>query len=100
MTTFTRRQVLRSAGVAAVAGTMATSTPAGAFSATATGRFGYGIASGDPMPDSVLLWTRVTPTTESVPGSGIGPDVSVGWEVAADSGFRKIVARGTAATGP
>ena len=99
MTTFTRRQVLRSAGVAAVAGTMATSTPAGAFSATATGRFGHGIASGDPMPDSVLLWTRVTPTTESVPGSGLGPDVSVGWEVAEDSGFRKIVARGTAATG-
>ena len=83
-----------------MAGAMATSTPAGAFSATATGRFGHGIASGDPMPDSVLLWTRVTPTTESVPGSGLGPDVSVGWEVAADSGFRKIVARGTAATGP
>ena len=82
MTTFTRRQVLRSAGVAAVAGTMATSTPVGAFSATATGRFGHGIASGDPLPDSVLLWTRVTPTTEPVPAPA-RPGVTVGWQVAA-----------------
>ncbi|WP_346959937.1 alkaline phosphatase D family protein [uncultured Arthrobacter sp.] len=99
MTTFTRRQVLRSAGVAAVAGALATSTSAGAFSATPSGPFGHGIASGDPLPGSVLLWTRVTPSPEAVPGSGTGPDVSVGWEVSADAGFKKIVARGTAATG-
>ncbi|WP_224048677.1 alkaline phosphatase D family protein [Arthrobacter sp. NicSoilB4] len=100
MTTFTRRQVLRSAGVAAVAGAMAASTPAGAFSASQTGLFGHGIASGDPMPGSVLLWTRVTPTPESLPGSGAGPDVSVSWEVSADAAFTKVVARGTASTGP
>ncbi|MEC5181952.1 alkaline phosphatase D family protein [Arthrobacter sp. CG_A4] len=100
MTTFTRRQVLRTAGVAAVAGTMATGTPAGASSASGTGLFGHGIASGDPMPGSVLLWTRVTPTPESLPGSGAGPDVLVGWEISADAAFKKVVARGTAATGP
>lgn len=52
------------------------------------------------MPDSVLLWTRVTPTPESLPGSGAGPDVSVRWEVSADSAFTKVAARGTASTGP
>lgn len=51
------------------------------------------------MPGSVLLWTRVTPTVEALPGSGNGPDVTVTWEVAADSGFRRIVARGSASTG-
>ncbi|KAI9151367.1 Alkaline phosphatase D [Paramyrothecium foliicola] len=28
-------------------------------------RFTHGIASGDPWPDSVILWTRVAPTNES-----------------------------------
>lgn len=82
-----------------MAGALAASTSAGAFSATPSGPFGHGIASGDPLPGSVLLWTRVTPSPEAVPGSGTGPDVSVGWEVSADAGFKKIVARGTAATG-
>ena len=52
------------------------------------------------MPDSVLLWTRVTPTNGSLPGSEVGPDVTVGWEMAEDSGFLRIVASGFAATGP
>jgi alkaline phosphatase D len=51
------------------------------------------------MADSVLLWTRVTPSPEALPGSGLGKDVPVGWEVAADADFRKIVARGKATTG-
>ncbi|WP_026538883.1 alkaline phosphatase D family protein [Arthrobacter sp. 9MFCol3.1] len=100
MTTFSRRQVLRSAGVAAVAGAMAASTSENAFSASPIGLFGHGIASGDPMPGSVLLWTRVTPTPESLPGSGAGPDVSVRWEISADQAFTKVAASGTASTGP
>ncbi|MFD0850999.1 PhoD-like phosphatase N-terminal domain-containing protein, partial [Actinomadura adrarensis] len=30
-------------------------------------QFAYGVASGDPLPTSVLIWTRVTPTPQSVP---------------------------------
>lgn len=30
-------------------------------SSKATGLFQHGVASGDPMPDRVMLWTRVTP---------------------------------------
>ncbi|SCE25811.1 alkaline phosphatase D [Streptomyces sp. IgraMP-1] len=63
--------------------------------AAATPRFLHGVASGDPLPDGVLLWTRVTPTEEAQPGSGAGPDTEVGWEVAADAAFSSVVARGT-----
>ena len=36
--------------------------------------FLHGVASGDPLPDGILLWTRVTPTADAVPGSGQGPE--------------------------
>ncbi|MFD7826252.1 alkaline phosphatase D family protein [Kitasatospora sp. NPDC059803] len=58
-------------------------------------RFLHGIASGDPLPDGVLLWTRVTPRPESLPGSGLGPDTEVRWELAADQAFTRVVASGT-----
>jgi alkaline phosphatase D len=102
MTSLSRRTVLRAAGTVAAAGavvvpvTTARSTPA----AAATGTFAHGVASGDPLPDGVLLWTRVTPRRDAKPGSGRGPAVPVRWEVSATPDFRRIVARGTAKTGP
>ncbi|GAA1212219.1 alkaline phosphatase D family protein [Prauserella alba] len=62
--------------------------------------FRHGVASGDPLPDSVLLWTRLTPSASATPGSGSGAESVVGWEVARDAGFRRIAARGTVRTGP
>ncbi|MFI0911134.1 alkaline phosphatase D family protein [Streptomyces abikoensis] len=56
--------------------------------------FLHGVASGDPLPDGILLWTRVTPTPDAVPGSGRGPAVDVAWQVAEDAGFTRVVARG------
>lgn len=56
--------------------------------------FLHGVASGDPLPDGVLLWTRVTPSAEAVPGSGKGGPVTVTWEVAEDEAFSKVVAKG------
>jgi alkaline phosphatase D len=53
--------------------------------------FRHGVASGDPLADSVVLWTRLTAPR------GATPDVR--WEVAADSAFTRIVTRGTTATG-
>ncbi|MFV8127948.1 alkaline phosphatase D family protein [Streptomyces syringium] len=64
--------------------------------ATAATGFLHGVASGDPLPDGVLLWTRVTPAPEAVPGSGLGPDVEVRWEVAEDAAFARVVAHGKA----
>ena len=100
MSPVNRRDLLRSAGVIAFAGAAATTAhtqPARA--AAARPGFAHGVASGDPMPDSVLLWTRVTPTPEAQPGSGVGPDVQVHWEVAEDSGFLRVAARGSVRTG-
>ncbi|WP_399065151.1 alkaline phosphatase D family protein [Streptomyces winkii] len=57
--------------------------------------FLHGVASGDPLPEGVLLWTRVTPSREAVPGSGKGAPVHVTWEVAEDEEFATVVARGT-----
>ncbi|CAA0106336.1 Alkaline phosphatase D [Halioglobus japonicus] len=52
--------------------------------------FNHGVASGDPLTDRVILWTRVTPAEEG--------DVLVGWEVAADADFADIVAEGEGVT--
>ena len=60
--------------------------------------FRHGVASGDPLPDAVVLWTRVTPTDWSLPGSGRGPAVSVRWEVALDDAFTRVVRAGNVRT--
>ncbi len=54
--------------------------------------FSHGVASGDPLADRVILWTRVTSAS---PGT-----LNLSWEVASDANFGVIVARGTASTGP
>ncbi|MFI1720101.1 alkaline phosphatase D family protein [Streptomyces sp. NPDC020489] len=89
-----RRTVVKAAAAGAVlAGPLAAALPARA--AADTPAFLHGIASGDPLPDGVLLWTRVTPTAEAIPGSGLGPDTEVGWVVARDKAFTDIVAKGS-----
>ncbi|MFH9428915.1 alkaline phosphatase D family protein [Streptomyces sp. NPDC017615] len=89
-----RRTVVKAAAATAVlAGPLASALPARA--ATAAPVFRHGVASGDPLPDGVLLWTRVTPVPEAVPGSGVGPDTEVGWVVARDKAFTSVVATGS-----
>ncbi|MGW2207395.1 alkaline phosphatase D family protein [Streptomyces sp. NPDC001774] len=94
------RRTLVKATVITAAAVPVLATPADAEQAGAV--FLHGIASGDPLPDGVLLWTRITPTPDSLPGSGKGPAAEVRWEVAADSRFTKFIAGGlviaTAAT--
>jgi alkaline phosphatase D len=91
-----RRTVVKAAATAVVAApALAVATTATAASAEEAPVFLHGIASGDPLPDGVLLWTRITPTPDAVPGSGKGPDTAVSWEVAEDKGFARIVARGS-----
>ncbi|WP_433334575.1 alkaline phosphatase D family protein [Spirillospora sp. CA-294931] len=96
MTQLNRRDVLKAGGAGIVAATVVP----GLAQAAPTPYFRHGIASGDPLPDAVVLWTRVTPTAESLPGSGQGPVVPVTWQVAADAGFQRIVRSGTVETGP
>jgi alkaline phosphatase D len=72
--------------------------PAGATPSSPV--FVHGVASGDPLPDSVILWTRVTPQPTATPGSGRGPVVSVVWEMAADPSFARIARSGSVSAGP
>jgi len=59
------------------------------------GLFALGVASGDPLPRAVVLWTRLAPAPTA--GGGMPPvDVPVRWEVAADDAFRRVVRRGDA----
>lgn len=83
------------AATAAVAAPLLAATTAVAAPAEVPA-FQHGVASGDPLPDGILLWTRVTPTADALPGSGLGPDATVGWEVAEDREFTRVVAHGTA----
>ncbi len=94
ISSLSRRAVLAgSAGAAAVIGS---ASPGRA----ASDPFLHGVASGDPLPRAVVLWTRVTPTPDATPGSGRGPRVPVTWEVATDRRFRDVVRRGRTTTGP
>ncbi|MFE2051981.1 alkaline phosphatase D family protein [Streptomyces sp. NPDC059459] len=58
--------------------------------------FTLGVASGDPLPGSVLLWTRLAPEPFLEDG-GMGTErVTVEWEVALDEYFAAVLFRGTA----
>jgi alkaline phosphatase D len=104
----TRRTVLKAAALSA-AGVVASDAlrvfDAEAAAAPAhAGIFGYGVASGDPTADAVVIWTRATPPPRypgdpvATPGSGLGAPLAVTWQVAADPGFHRVVRRGTAHT--
>lgn len=88
--TAARRAFLLRAGLAAAA----TQLPRWAWSSGALRHdpFALGIASGDPTPDGVVLWTRLLPAE---PGAAQAP-LTVHWELADDAGFRRIVQRGQA----
>ncbi|MFD9611283.1 alkaline phosphatase D family protein [Streptomyces sp. NPDC059083] len=91
----TRRSVVKAAAATAAVAPVLLGAASPALADTGAPAFLHGVASGDPLPDGVLLWTRVTPTPEAVPGSGLGPDVQVGWELAEDRSFARVVASGT-----
>lgn len=52
--------------------------------------FYHGVASGDPTPNSVILWTRVTPDLA-------GP-VTVNWHIALDTTFSNVLFSGNVTT--
>ncbi|WP_343620810.1 alkaline phosphatase D family protein [Acinetobacter proteolyticus] len=46
--------------------------------------FEHGVASGDPLQDRVILWTRLTPSESSA-------RLQVTWEIALDQQFKQII---------
>ncbi len=58
--------------------------------------FTLGVASGDPRPDSLVLWTRLAPAPLD-PDGGMGPaPAPLRWELAEDESFRRIIRQGEA----
>lgn len=47
--------------------------------------FLHGVASGDPLPDRVIIWTRITPKDSAT------AVIKGDWEIAQDSSFSKII---------
>jgi alkaline phosphatase D len=65
-----------------------------AVDAKSTGKpaFSHGVASGDPLADRLVIWSRV---------SGVGTtSVPVQWQVAADADFTQLVAKGQTVADP
>jgi alkaline phosphatase D len=62
--------------------------------------FKLGIASGDPEPDGVVLWTRLVPDPFAPDGGMPNSPIQVRWEVAEDEAFRRIVQRGETTASP
>jgi alkaline phosphatase D len=74
------------------------SVPAGAAAADGY-PFSLGVASGSPLPTSVILWTRIL--ANPLDAASVQPvALPVRWEVAADDAFRTIVASGSAVAAP
>lgn len=62
--------------------------------------FTLGVASGDPRPDSMVLWTRLAPAPLQGDGGMSARPVSVRWELAEDARFTRILRHGTAIADP
>ena len=61
--------------------------------------FALGVASGDPLPGGVILWTRLAP--DPLRGGGMPPvRVDLDWELARDRQFRTMERKGTVTAFP
>jgi len=89
MTQTSRRHFLtKSATLAAVSSSAALVACGDSNGPLTPAQFLYGVASGDPLADRVMLWTHAKrPNLES--------DVNLTWQVATDNGFTNVVKSGT-----
>ena len=96
-----RRAFLK--GVAALAATASIMRPRASW-AQARPRFAdhpfkLGVASGDPLPDGMVLWTRLAP--DPLRGGGLPAEpVIVQWEVAEDEGMKRVARKGSTVASP
>jgi len=84
---FSRRRALGLTGVMTVAPALAAADSGRPGKPSLS--FDHGIASGDPLQDRVILWTRV---------SGATKPVTVCWQIARDDAFSEIVGSGRITT--
>jgi len=53
-------------------------------------QFAHGVASGDPLSDAIILWTRVSPALDG--------ELTVSWEIAEDEAFDTLIGSGNTTT--
>lgn len=91
MKQYSRRQFLKASAL--TMGAVAVSTGlSGCLSSSDDDRsisFSHGVASGDPLQDGVMLWTRVLPSED------LDKPVTTIWEVATDEGFSNLIHNGS-----
>ncbi len=100
-----RRSVLVGASATIGAALVAGASPVSAASSGDRGGrivepFTLGVASGDPLPRAVVIWTRLAPRPLDLDGGMPTRAVPVRWEVAADEHFRRVVRRGVSFARP
>ena len=83
---FIRRSAATTAGVVALAHSVNDARAADAV-------FQHGVASGDPLSDRVILWTRITPAAARA-------SIAVSIVVASDPALSQVVLRGSTKTNP
>src|SRR3990170_4335903 len=97
----TRRSFLTVTGAAAALALTGNLPEVGQALAGAPGQvarrdpFPLGVASGDPLPDAVVIWTRLAPEPLAPFGGMNLRPMGVQWQVAEDERFRKIVREGS-----
>jgi alkaline phosphatase D len=94
---FDRRRFLQLVGGLAGAAAFSQLRPDLAGAAPSLGEypFNLGIASGDPLPNGVVLWTRLAPRILEPDGGMPGTRIPVGWRIAKDEDMRQVVRRGS-----
>jgi alkaline phosphatase D len=94
----TRRGLLKASAIGAPA--LLTMSARATVLATGDYPFTLGVASGEPWPDGMVLWTRLAPRPLE-PHGGMPPQrTAVRWDVADDEGFTRIARSGTAFADP
>jgi alkaline phosphatase D len=85
----TRREFIAASSAIAAAGALTGNTADAAGprgTSEVRGPFRHGVASGDPLEDRVILWTRITPKRPR--------PVAVRWVIAEDERLRQVVNQG------
>ncbi len=105
----TSRRILLKTGLVTGGAALAGSTtalldqrPSAAAPSIRTDPFTLGVASGDPLPDGFVIWTRLAPDPLADDGTGGMPSRQrrVAWQVATDARFTDVVRAGSVRTGP
>jgi alkaline phosphatase D len=99
LSTYTRRSFLVAAA-AAVGGGLVSCANGPELSRSSEPLFTLGVASGDPAPDGVVLWTRLAPKPLQADGGMPPQPVSVTWRLAEDEALTRGVRTGVAAAVP